>query len=76
MARICEICGKGYIKGNHVPRGIGNRVNGRTIRRQHPNLRNKKLEINGMRVRVKLCASCLKRIKSVAKLEAPTSTQN
>ena len=63
MSRVCEICGKEYMKGNLVPRGIGKRVTKRTIRRQLPNLRSQKIEINGRKVRVKLCASCLKRLK-------------
>lgn len=63
MSRVCEICQKEYTKGNSVPRGIGRRVTKRSIRRQSPNLRNKRLEIDGKMVRVKLCASCLKRVK-------------
>lgn len=63
MARICEVCNKGYHKANLVPTGIGGRVTRRTIKRQQPNLRNKRLEINGKKVRVTLCASCLKRYK-------------
>ena len=63
MARICEICGKGSLKGNLVSRGIGRRVTNRSIRRQQPNLRKKRIEINGEKVKIKLCTSCLKRIK-------------
>lgn len=79
MSRVCEICKKEYTKGNLVPRGIGRRVTKRTIRRQGPNLRKKKLEIDGHVVRMKLCASCLKRVKferktSVNKNTAPKDT--
>lgn len=63
MSKICEICGKGYIKGNQVPRGIGNRVTKRIIKQQQPNLRVKRIEFNGNKVKVKLCASCLKKLK-------------
>lgn len=63
MSRICDICKKGYLKGNLVPRGIGNRVTRRTIRRQQPNLRTKSVVIDGSKVKLKLCASCLKRLK-------------
>ncbi len=63
MARICDICEKGSLKGNLVPRGIGQRVTRRTIRHQMPNLRSKKLEIGGKTVKVTLCTSCLKRLK-------------
>lgn len=62
MSRICDICQKGSLKANLVPRGVGRRVTRRTIMKQMPNLRNKTLEINGKRVKVKICASCLKRI--------------
>ncbi len=67
MARVCEVCGKEYMKGNLVPRGIGRRVTQRTIRKQKPNLRIKRIEINGRKYKVKMCASCLKRLKFDAK---------
>lgn len=76
MSRVCQICEKTYQKGNLVPRGIGRRVTRRTLTTRGPNLRSKKLEINGVKVRVKLCASCLKRMKfeetSVKKAESAT----
>lgn len=63
MARVCELCGKSYKKGNLVPRGIGRRVTRRTIRRQQPNLRSKKFVVDGTPIKMRICASCLKRIK-------------
>ncbi|HLC93860.1 MAG TPA: 50S ribosomal protein L28 [Patescibacteria group bacterium] len=63
MSKICQICGKGYLKGNQVPRGIGRRVTRRTNIRQQPNLRSKKFLVDGTAITVKICASCLKRIK-------------
>ena len=62
MSRVCQICGKGYQKGNLVPRGIGNRCTGRTIARNSINLRVKRFLINGKKVKFRLCSSCLKRI--------------
>jgi ribosomal protein L28 len=67
MSRICDICGKTYQKGNLVPRGIGNRVTKRTITQKQPNLRSKKILLNGQKIKVKLCASCLKRFKKDTK---------
>ncbi len=63
MSRICQICGKGYLKGNLVPRGVGKRVTRRTIMHQLPNLRIKRLDFGGSKIKVQLCASCLKRLK-------------
>jgi ribosomal protein L28 len=63
MAKICDICGKGYLKANKVPRGIGNRVTNRSITRKGPNLRSKRLNVGGTNVKVKICSSCLKRLK-------------
>jgi large subunit ribosomal protein L28 len=63
MSKICEICGKGYLKGNLVPRGVGRRVTKRTIHRQQPNLRIKRLLVGGVKIKVRMCASCLKRLK-------------
>lgn len=73
MARTCDVCQKGYKKSNSVPRGIGRRVTNRAIRRQQPNLRAKKLEVNGKTVRLNMCASCLKRIKFDQKKAAETN---
>ena len=61
MSKICELCGKGYLKGNLVPRGIGRRVTRRTIHRQQPNLRSKRFIFNGIAVKMRICSSCLKR---------------
>ena len=63
MARVCEICQKGYLKGNLVPRGIGNRVTNRAIIMRQPNLQMKRITIDGITKRFKICTSCLKRIK-------------
>jgi ribosomal protein L28 len=63
MSRQCEICGKTYQKGNLVPRGIGNRVTKRTTNRNSANLRIKRFLIDGKKIKVRLCASCLKRLK-------------
>lgn len=42
-----------------MPRLIGRRVSGRSTTYQHVNLREKRLDIGGRKVRVKLCTSCL-----------------
>lgn len=63
MSRMCQICQKTAKKGNLVPRGIGKRVTRRTTRRQQPNLRTKRVEIDGRSVKLTLCASCLKKYK-------------
>lgn len=74
MARVCELCGKGSIKGNLVPRGIGNRVTRRTIRRQQPNLRTVRMAVDGgNKMTLKLCASCVKRMKKDKKAQAEGS---
>jgi large subunit ribosomal protein L28 len=75
MAKICDICGKGYLKANKVPRGIGNRVTNRSITRKGPNLRSKKLKVGGSTIKVKICSSCLKRLKFEQKqMETAEST--
>jgi ribosomal protein L28 len=73
MSLVCEMCLKSYNRANLVKRLIGNRVARRTTRRQQPNLRSKRLNIDGQMVRVKLCASCLKRINSDAKAKVATN---
>lgn len=73
MAKSCEVCGKTYQKANLVPRGIGNRVTKRTATKKGANLRNKRLIIGGKKVRVTICASCLKRLKKDQKVAETTS---
>jgi len=67
MSRICDICEKSYMKGNLVPRGVGRRVTNRAIRRQQPNLRKKKITLEGQNITVNICSSCLKRMNYQAK---------
>jgi ribosomal protein L28 len=75
MSKICAICGKGYMKGNQVPRGIGRRVTRRTIIKQEPNLRTKSFIIDGGKVTMKICTSCLKRIKFEERAAAVAQTE-
>jgi ribosomal protein L28 len=75
MSLVCEMCLKSYNRGNLVKRLIGNRVARRTTRRQQPNLRNKRIEVEGKMVRVKLCTSCLKKIKSENKVETKVRSE-
>ena len=65
MARVCDLCGKSSQKGNVVARGIARRVTRRTIGHQEPNLRIMHVALieGGNKVLVKLCSSCLKRLK-------------
>ena len=59
MSRNCEICGKGRLRGKLVPRGIGRRVTHRSIHNQQVNLREKRLDLGGRIVKIKLCTTCL-----------------
>lgn len=69
MSLVCEMCLKSYNRGNLVKRLIGNRVARRTTRRQQPNLRSKRLIVDGKSVRLKVCASCLKKISKDSKIK-------
>lgn len=78
MSRICDICSKSYDKGNLVPRLIGRRVSNRATKIQQPNLQTKRLNLGGKMVKVKICTSCLKRLKMeerVAKAEIVAESQ-
>lgn len=69
MARICELTGKGPIKGNRVWRsgkakklgGIGTHVTSITKRRFFPNLQRVKAVINGEVRYVRVAASAIKK---------------
>lgn len=76
MSRVCEICQKEYQRANLVPRGIGRRVTRRTTKKQLPNLRTKRIALNGKnKVKITMCASCLKRLKFEAKAAVAESTK-
>ena len=69
MARICELTGKGAIKGNRVWRsgkakklgGIGTHVTAITKRRFYPNLQRVKAVVNGEVRYIRVAASAIKK---------------
>jgi large subunit ribosomal protein L28 len=69
MARICELTGKGPIKGSHIWRsgkakkkgGIGTHVTAITKRRFFPNLQRVKSIINGEVRYIRVSASAIKK---------------
>ena len=69
MSRVCEICGKGQIVGNHVTtrgrakrlKGVGTKVTGITCRTFKPNLQNVKVTLpNGGTKVLRVCTQCLR----------------
>ena len=68
MARRCEICGKGTVAGNNVPRkgqpkkkgGVGQHIGVKSKRTFKPNILKVKANMNGTVRTVKICARCLK----------------
>ena len=68
MARVCEICGKGTISGNIVPRkglakkhkGVGQHIGVTKKRVFHPNLVNVKTTIKGTTRTYTVCTRCLR----------------
>ena len=69
MARICELTGKGPIKGSHIWRsgkakkkgGIGTHVTAITKRRFLPNLQRVKAVVNGEVRYIRVSASAIKK---------------
>ena len=55
MANVCEICGKTVQFGNRV-----SHAHNLTKRKWKPNLHYSRVEINGIRKRVRLCTRCLR----------------
>lgn len=55
MARRCEICGKGPVRGNNV-----SHANNRTKRILYPNLQEVRAKVAGGTRRVKVCTRCLR----------------
>lgn len=68
MARRCEICGKGTVAGNNVPRkgqpkregGAGQHIGVKSKRTFKPNLVKVNAIVDGKAKKVKLCTRCLK----------------
>ncbi|MBN2651539.1 MAG: 50S ribosomal protein L28 [Spirochaetales bacterium] len=76
MARVCDICGKGTVTGNSVPRsgqakkkgGVGQHIGVKTRRLFRPNLVKVKTEVDGTVKTVKVCMKCLKAGKVIKKV--------
>jgi large subunit ribosomal protein L28 len=69
MAYSCEICGKGKQFGHSVPFSLK-----KTNKVWKPNLQRTRLEVDGTKVRVKICTQCMRtlekyRRETVAKAE-------
>lgn len=69
MSRVCEICGKGHIIGNHVTtrgrakylKGVGTKVTGISRRHFRPNLQNVRITTeNGSTRTVRICTQCMR----------------
>lgn len=69
MSRVCEICGKGRIVGNHVETrgkakylgGVGTKVTGISRRTFLPNLQNVRTTLeNGTVTTVRACVQCIR----------------
>ncbi|MBQ6827372.1 MAG: 50S ribosomal protein L28 [Thermoguttaceae bacterium] len=69
MSRVCEICGKGKIVGNHITtrgrakrlKGVGTKVTGITARDFKPNLQNVRVTTpNGGSKTMRVCTQCLR----------------
>ena len=73
MSRKCEICGKGTVSGNSVPRkglpkkkgGAGQHIGVKSKRLFKPNLVKVKALMDGKAKSMKVCTRCLKAGKVV-----------
>jgi large subunit ribosomal protein L28 len=55
VARVCDICGKGVVKGNRV-----SHANNTTRRSWQPNLQRMRARVKGRTTMVKVCTRCLR----------------
>ncbi|PIS20691.1 50S ribosomal protein L28 [candidate division WWE3 bacterium CG08_land_8_20_14_0_20_43_13] len=58
MSRICQQCGKKYLRGNLVSHSAH-----KTIRRSQPNLHSVRVQVGSIAQRMKLCTKCIKQTK-------------
>ncbi len=69
MSRVCDICGKRTQRGNRLAKrgkakylgGVGTKITGKVKRTFKPNLQRVRAEVNGTRLRMKVCTRCIKR---------------
>jgi len=59
MARICDLCGKGAMKGNTVSHS-----NRKAVRHYQPNLQKETVNVDGQNITVKVCTKCKKTINN------------
>jgi large subunit ribosomal protein L28 len=85
MSYECAYCGKKTASGYQITRrglakkkgGVGKKITGRTKRKFRPNLQRVRAIIDGRRLRVKICAKCLKKgrvTKPPVRLKMPAAT--
>lgn len=55
MARVCTVCGKGPVTGNHV-----SHANNKRRRRWLPNLQTVRVLVDGAPRRVRVCTRCIR----------------
>ena len=60
MARECELCGKGKMRGNTVSHS-----NRKAPRHYKPNLQKETVEFDGTSMTLKVCTKCKKTVKKV-----------
>lgn len=62
MALRCDYCGKGVMHGHNVSHSKR-----RTKRTFKPNLHKAKVELNGVKKRLRLCTKCLRAFRATKK---------
>ncbi len=65
MAFKCDNCGKGISWGHRV-----SHAKNRSNHAFRPNIQKKRIEVDGRKISVKLCANCIKTLKKVKKVKA------
>jgi len=60
MSKVCDICGKGALTGNHRSHALN-----ASKRKFYPNLTKMKAEIKGEVKKIKICSKCLKSNKVI-----------
>lgn len=71
MAYSCEICGKGKQFGHNVPFSMK-----KTNKVWKPNLQRTHLEIDGTKVRVKICTQCMRTLEKYKREGALVEGEN
>ena len=63
MSKICDLCGKGALRGNQISI-TRSQVSRRTTKHCKPNLQKETVNLDGQKFSVKICTKCKRTVNA------------